>query len=390
VIRGVVYCIHLVGVGHMKRMLMLCEGLLEFAHITFIQGGMEVGLTLDHPNFQHIKLPFVPELLNVNFDKDKEAKMEVLRCMKIRKKVLFHHFNKMEKHDFVITEQIPFSKLMWLNETLSITKAIKELNPKANIICSHKGVTREDREFLSPDYVRRFTNGDVIIAKILLVYYDQILVHTDPKLVPLDENFYFMDSIKEKVHYTGFISKLTERLPPVEHQNKEILVTIGAGIKYGLFMEVLLKAIPYIDDYTFTVVKGPMMTKAQKTKLDKAAKKIKNLKVVEFLDNLNDKLRQCSLAITMAGFTLINLYATRTPALVIPDLQEGSQTNLARKFNDNNFIRSIKVDDLTVKKLIRHIKEVTENPPEPSFEIDINGIENSKKIIKQLLRDSYA
>lgn len=365
---------------------MLCEGLLDFAHITFIQGGIEVGLTLDHPNFHHIKLPFIPELVSNDLFKDEAMQAEAKRCMKIRKKLLFHDFNIMKKHDFVITEQVPFTKLMWLNEALSIVRGVKELNPKAIIIGSHKGVTREDKEFLDANHLRRYIVGDSITESIITKYYDKIFVHTDPKLIPLEGNFFNIEAVRDKIAYTGFISKLTERLPPIERKNKEILVTIGAGMKFRVFMEILLKAIPSIPDYTFTIVKGPMMTQIQKKRLDEAERKINNLKVVEFLDNLNDKLRKCALAITMAGFTLINLYVTRTPALVIPDLQEGSQTNLARKFNDFGCIRAISVDDLSPKKLINHIRELTEKPLEPNFEIDLNGISNSQKKLKMLLR----
>ncbi len=380
-LRGIVYCIHLVGVGHMKRMLALCEKLLEYAEITFIQGGIEVGLTIQHPNFTHVRLPQIQEMLDINIFGVKGGIAAAKAKMKIRKNILFNSFDPLLKYDFVITEQIPFSKLFWLNEVLSIVALAKQKNPEALIVCSHKGTTRNRRENLNESSLKKCISSDRITAKIIKKYYDLVLVHSDAKLIPLEENFFETDAIRNKVVYTGYISKPLKKALPIERSKKDILITLGAGPKCEIFMRPLISAIEGIPEYNFIFVKGPMLSKDKREFLKEADIALPNLQTVEFMDDIDDKLSHCKMAILTAGFTLINSYATKTPALVFPDDREGSQMLIAERFSEHGFVRAAEIQDINPERLREIIREMEENPPKPDFDLNINGADNSARIL---------
>lgn len=384
--KGIVYCIHLAGVGHMKRMLTLCEGLLTFAEITFVQGGPEVNMTIKNPNFHHIKLPITPEMSNPSqIIKNKNLFAESIKTMTTRKKHLFLQADLSAHYDFVIVEQLPFSKLFWINEVIAMIEAVKTINPKALIISSHKGTTREENKFLSLKDQFMYKGCDERTLFYLKKYFDVIMVHSDPRIIKIDDNFYKKDEIADKIFYTGFVSKSCEKTLIPNRRDKHILITVGSGLKFSLILNELLDCISNLSEYTFTVIKGPMMQMSQIKILNEAEKKLKNLSTLDFVENLNNELLKHSLVIAMAGFTLINICNTKTPALIIPDDKDGSQKFLARKFAEKNFIRTMSFEDFKPDRLRFLIEETLKNPPKFNLEIDTSGVEKAVNFIKKKL-----
>jgi predicted glycosyltransferase len=392
--RGIIYCVHLSGVGHLKRMLTLAKGLVDDCEITFIQAGRNDNFTFRHPNFYHMKLPFSDSFL-LRFRTIYQFKTSlpaVNQYLKKRKKKLFSLMDFSKPYDFIITEQIPLTKLIFLNETYSILQAAKEVNPNVAFISSQKGATpcnSSQGETLPFTIEQNGEDSDISRYRLKQIqsYYDKILVHCDPQITRLEETFRYCDEIREKIEYTGYISPKSKKYPPSDQRKKMILVTTGAGSKGGSLIEVLMKVISQISDYNFIFIQDPMMQAKIIQLLNKVNAEHENMKVVDFLDNFDEKLRQCSLAITLAGSTLINIYLTGTPALVYRELCDGGQQVLGKRFADQGIIRLVEEEDLSPEKLKNLILETIKHPPKPNITLNVSGVENTRKAIKKIVKE---
>lgn len=383
--RGIIYCVHLGGIGHIKRMLTLSQELIKFSEIIFIQAGISKGITFNHKNFKHLCLPFDPE-----FNSRKSQSYEnLLKLFTYRKKILFREIDFTQKIDFILTEQIPFTKLLWFNEVLSIIMASKAINPQLKVFCSHKGSTRNLNSQLDENSKMKYLRSDEFTASIINHLYDHIFVHADSALLDLNENFFSFDKIKEKVSYTGFISSNGKNFDQQKRNKNEILVTLGAGLKLDYFLPTLLDAFIELPQYKFTIVTGFLASPNSVNLLKENEKKYNHIEVVTFIEKIDQKLLTCSMAIVSAGFTLINTYATETPTLIIPDPREGSQNYLAQKFKDFNFVNLLNFNDINKETLKKMIEETIHSPPKSKFELNIDGAHTCAQLIHQWLDGGF-
>lgn len=386
--RGLIYCVHLYGVGHLKRMLSLAEGLVEDCEITLIQGGRDERVTFLHPNFRHIGIP-LPRSMIPFITNNQAASFEKL--MKIRRKQLFTVMDFSRHYDFFITEQIPFTKLAFLCEAYSIMNALKIKNPNLAMFSSHKGGAPLPE--LGKNSAKHLKNEQLLktlwksTLKELKANYDKVLVHVDPQVTTLDETFFYFNEIREMVEYTGYIYPWCEKFATSKKRKKEILVTVGSGIKGVPLLLSLLNVVPKIPEYNFQFVTTPEMSRDFVELLHKESEKVSNLEIVSFLENFDEKLRESSLAITLAGSTLINLYATSTPALVYRDPLDRGQVMQGKKFADHGIVNLINEQDLSPDKLKNLILETLQNPPKSDIDLNIAGVENSKQAIMKTVQE---
>ncbi|MEM1282403.1 MAG: glycosyltransferase [Chlamydiota bacterium] len=386
--RGLIYCVHLYGIGHLKRMLSLAEGLVEDCEITLIQAGRNEKVTFLHPNFRHIGIP-LPRSMIPFITNNEAASFEKL--MKIRRRQLFTVMDFSRHYDFFITEQIPFTKLAFLCEAYSIMNALKIKNPNLAMISSNKG----GAPFNEPGKSRSQPRKDEQLLKTLWestlkelrANYDKVLVHVDPQITTLDETFVYFDEIREMVEYTGYIYPCSEKFASSKKRKKEILITTGSGIKGVPLLLSLLNVVPNIPEYNFQFVITPEMNRDFVELLHRESEKLSNMQIVSFLDNFDEKLRESSLAITLAGSTLINLYATSTPALVYRDLFDRGQVVQGQKFADHGIVNLINEQDLSPDKLKNLILETLQNPPKSDIDLNIAGVENSKQAIMKTVQE---
>lgn len=373
--RGMIYCVHLFGVGHLKRMLTLAKGLVEQGmKITLIQAGRLEYLTFSHPNFTHIRLPFHEEMM-LPFARGDASRMSLFSdYMKIRRKKLFSLLDFSQPYDFLITEQIPFSKIAFLYEAYSIKEAIKVVNPRFAMICSQKGGGAPLIEQHSLNTLKELQN-----------HYDKILVHCDPKICTLEEMFSYCELVREKIEYTGYIFPQSKKKISASQRKKWILVTNGSGNKGSHLLKMLASIASQMPEYRFIFIASPMMENALLDLLQEASKKYTNIAVVGFLDNFDEQLRHCELAITLAGSTLVNLYATGTPGLVYADPGDSGQEMLGAKFAKLGLVKLIHEGDLAQESLKNMLLETLAHPPRADIELNIAGVENSLRAIRQIV-----
>lgn len=379
--RGIIYCVHLFGVGHLKRMLTLAKGLVEEGHaITLIQAGRAEDETFFHPKFKHLLLPLYKGFFLQKQGGSCDRTSLFKEHMKFRRKKLFSMLDFSRPYDFLITEQIPFSKIAFLYEAYSIMGAARAMNPRFSMICSQKGGTPPQTADGRAEVLHKHSMD---ILEQLKQNYDKVLVHCDPQVSTLEEMFSYCEEIRDKIVYTGYIFPRSEKYPPSDRRQKTILVTNGSGDKGMECLKVAAAIVPLLPEYRFIFIASPLMPSGLVDFLREASEKNSNMQVIGFLENLDEKLRECALAITLAGSTLINLYATGTPALVYPDPYDSGQVLLGSTFEKLGLVRLIRQRDLSPKALRNLVADALSHPLQSQVELNIAGVKNSIQAIRE-------
>ena len=60
-------------------------------------------------------------------------------------------------------------------------------------------------------------------------YFDLVLVHGDPRLVPFERTFPRAGAIAGKLHYTGYVVEKPSVAGAADRSNGEVLVSAGGG-----------------------------------------------------------------------------------------------------------------------------------------------------------------
>lgn len=388
--RGIIFCAHLSGIGHLVRMMTLTKALLEEGEVVFIQAGREEGVAFTHPRLTHIALPFSQDFKHFYLKLTQELKERLIKQFKLRRKLLFKSLPFDRPYDYLVTEQIPFTKLLFFKEVEAIYETARLINPKLALISSQKGGSPLDPFPGDPSSGKEREKIELFTLSHLNGRYDKLLLHCDPAISPLEEMYSHAKEIKIPIEYTGYITTPLPKRAIAGGRKKEILVTTGGGEKGGVLIAKVLELIPSFPDYTFSVVIGPLTPPPVASHLYALEKRISNLKVVGFIENLPEKLLQVSLAITLGGSTLINLYAAKTPAIAYPAPSDAGQLLLAKKFASRNIVRLLEQGELEGGKLASIIDEVLREPPQYSISIDIDGAEKSRKAIFRSVAEKWS
>jgi predicted glycosyltransferase len=191
-----VYCQHVLGIGHLFRALEICKALKGHA-VVLITGGPPIAIDLP----EHVRSFCLPQLqMDSGFrgllSADQQRSVDQIKEQ--RQQALFTLFEK-ETPDIFLVELYPFGRKAFRFELDPVLEAISEKRlASCKVICSVRDilVEKEDQQ--------RHENRAL---KILNQFFDAILVHSDPKLIRLEETFFRADDLKIPVVYTGFIAQ---------------------------------------------------------------------------------------------------------------------------------------------------------------------------------------
>lgn len=152
-----------------------------------------------------------------------------------------------------------------------------------------------------------------------------------------------------------------------------IIVTSGTlGSKYinDLICEMVNDSM--FDNYTLTLITGRRYYNEVLNKI----KKMPNIKIKPFSNNLLEDLSKAGIVISRAGSsTLFEILALKIPSIVIPspNVTKNHQYYNAKNFNDLKLIKMIEESNLNKENLMDTIKTI-----EKEYDIYINNLEQYK------------
>ena len=375
------YCQHLLGLGHLVRSMALAAGLTEQFRVVFLNGG---------PPPEGINLPSGIEVIDLpplGLDSDgrlvsRDPARTVEDARAIRRKIIIETYRSL-RPQVVLIELFPFGRKKFAAELLPLLdEAGKAGQSRPLVICSLRDILvgrRSDQQ-----------KYDERAAAIANQYFDAILVHSDTEVALLEDSFQACSKLTTPIHYTGYvIPKRVEVNRPNVIRRKRIVVSAGGGLVGYRLLQTAIEAHALLqdDELEMRVIAGPFLPEESWQSLRAIAQGRKKLQLLRCVSDLCGEMSGASSSISQCGYnTSLDILRSGVPALVVP-FAEGSEDEQMKRARLLERIGAVRVLDqrrMNAQSLAVEMRALLFFRPKAS-EIDLSGVQNSARILEQLL-----
>ena len=229
------------------------------------------------------------------------------------------------------------------------------------------------RDILQPRGERREQETLALIDE----FFDAVLVHGDPAVVPLGATFSLADRIVEKTVYTGYIAP-----PPVPRTlveasaEGEIIVSAGGGAAGLRLYEAAIEAARIASKpHGWRILVGHGIEESEFRGLSRRAPE--NVLVERNRADFRELIAASAMLISQAGYnTIADIMVTGVPSLLVPFEGGGEMEQLerARRFEALGRCHMIREAELTADALARAGAAVLGEPEPVLPAMDLAGI----------------
>ncbi|MEH2035733.1 glycosyltransferase family protein [Nostoc sp.] len=382
------YCQHILGMGHLVRSREIVRGLTKDFQVCFINGG-EIIQGFEIPaGVEVINLPAIktdPEFAELQVVDDAFSLNEVQEIRKNRLLEIFQQFQP----DILIVELFPFGRRRFSFELIPLLELAKSKKGSTKIVSSLRDIVAVKPE--------KKVKHEEKVCKLINKYFDMLLVHSDPELVPLEATFSRVNDLKCQVYYTGYVVQEPPRNPILSDEDREIiksdkpliLASVGGGRFGHELLECVVNTAPFLEKllpHHIQVFTGPFIPNSKFKELQQMAKFSKNIYIRRYTPYLLNYMKKAELSINMSGYnTTMNILTTGVRAMILPFTgnQDREQTIRAEKLSNLGIVKFINHNYLQPDYLaINIINYLKEQPNKISF--DSGGVEKTANILKAL------
>ena len=372
--KTMLYCQHSIGIGHLMRTLRLAEASLENGPVRVICGGeVPKKLNIDPRIEIDALLPLSMAPDATLFDPLHSNNVDdVFQQRREQAVAAVREFQP----DALIVEMFPFGRKKFAAEIIAIIEAVRS-GSKARVLSSVRDVLVTKR--------RDQSRHDQRAVAWLNEYFDALLIHSDPKLIALNQTLSTFDSIRIPVHYTGYISKDTP--PAITGKLRQVVVSAGGGRVGKRLIDTAAKACPEIRrqlGLDMLIITGPLGKHDGRSGDTEEAPR-----TVSFLNDLPDVLVNSSLSISQCGYnTATDILRARIPAVFVPfeAKLEDEQLRRAELLSGRGRAITLRENALTPESLLKAASQAQAIMAQENAasSIDLDGAHCSGAIVKEL------
>jgi predicted glycosyltransferase len=313
--RVLFYVQHLLGIGHQRRGATLTRAMQDAGlRVSYISGGHGIP-NLDLGGAELVQLPparavdlYFKKLVDENdqpIDDDWRSR---------RRDALLAAWRRINPH-VILLELYPFGRRQMRFELLPLLDAALA-SPRRPVIAS----SVRDILVASPKPERLVEMLDRVEA-----YFDHVLVHGDPDLIPFETTFPHAAQIADKLHYTGYVVDRTGvRGGPGSPGWDEVLVSAGGGAMGDALLRsaILARAESALAEKRWRVlvgVKAPDDEFEALTALAAQSGEEGGIVVERARGDFPSLLMNCAMSISQGGYnTMMECMHAGCRAVVVP------------------------------------------------------------------------
>jgi predicted glycosyltransferase len=363
------YVQHLLGIGHLKRAATLAQALRRAGlEVTLASGGEPVA------GIPVLQLP--PARSDASFKQllDENGKPVDDAWKARRREALLDSFKK-SFPDALLIELFPFGRRQMRFELVPLLEAATAAARRPLVVCSV-------RDILQPNAAR-----EAEALERFERYFDRLLVHGDPRVVPFERGFAAAKRLAGKLHYTGYV---VEEIPAGDAAGEvgkgEVLVSAGGGAVAQPLLEAALGARPLssLAGRTWRILTG-----ANFKGFDSLKSRAGEGVIVEHARNdFTLRLKNCVLSVSQAGYnTVMETLQARARAVLVPFAggAESEQTLRARLLADRGLVQVVGEESLTAATLAAAIDRAAAGARPAPGAIDLDGARKSAALLREWL-----
>jgi len=364
---------HLLGIGHLQRTATLTRAFRRAGMtVTVVSGGHDVpGLDLGGATL--VQLPPVraaDKYFKILIDRTGSEIDDAFR--ENRCEMLLAAY-RAAAPDVVITELFPFGRRQLRRELTALLDAARAQPSPPLIVSSVRDILVEPAK---PERVAEMLDW-------VETYYDHVLIHGDPTLIPFDETFAHADRIADRVAYTGYVVDMPQKVPGGPGTG-EVIVSAGGGAVSEELFRTAMAARPRtrLADRTWRILAGHGLPEDVFASV--AGDAPEGVVVERARPDFPTLMANCILSISQGGYnTVMEMMTSGTRGVIVPYAGglETEQTLRARLLENRSGIRAIPEDMLDPPSLAAAVDAALDAPPPDASGLDTGGADKSAALI---------
>jgi predicted glycosyltransferase len=366
---------HLLGTGHLKRAATLARALSSLGlKVTLASGGPPAPWLVPE-GVELVQLPWVRArdlAFSALVDVSDRPLDDPLRAA--RRAQLLELFRALAPQ-VVITEMFPFGRRAFRFELVPLLEAIAVTRPRPWLVCSVRDILVQKS---APERC-------LWMRDLALAHYDNVLVHTDPALIPFGLTFPYAEALGARLVSTGYI---VEPGPaPEEGSEGEVLVSAGGGRVGRALLAAAIEARPLsgLRDRPWRLVGGGDLDPTRVAELQAGLPP--GVVVERQRDDFQVLLAKSLLSVSQAGYnTVVEVLRLGKPMVLVPfeTATETEQRIRAERLTDLGFAETVWGAELTPSSLARAIDRAVSRPSWRQSGLDLEGAATSARLIAAL------
>lgn len=365
---------HLLGIGHLSRTATLARAMTAAGMDVTVASGGEPSPVIDVGGATLKQLPSaraVDLYFKVLHDADDRQIDDAWRARRLAAtEALYAEV----RPDVLITELFPFGRRQFRFELEPLLA-----RAKADGVV----VAASVRDILvAPPKPERLAE---MVARVRS-WYDAVLVHGDPGLVPFERTFPHLAELPDILRYTGYV--VDERVGPESDDGRdEILVSAGGGAVSEPLLRAAMAARPLTQaagaSWRFLV--GHSLPRSVFD--DLAAEAGETVIVERARRDFPTLLKRCRLSVSQGGYnTVLDTLAAGARAVIAPYAGglETEQTLRAEALQARGALEVVPEDRLEPDILAAAIDRALEGPPSSAAGVQIDGARRTAEIVRAL------
>jgi predicted glycosyltransferase len=372
------YCQHVLGMGHLVRSLALAESLAARFHVVFLNGG-----PVPHGVPRPRGIDFV-DLPPVGFDPtgrlvSRDGRRSPERALSLRRERILMTFHRLRPRA-VVVELFPFGRKKFASELLALFDAVYAAgHERPLLVSSLRDILVTGRR----DQERHDERACTLANRFL----DAVLVHADPRFARLEHSFRPAGRLRVPVHYTGFVTTGPSPVPSPTHR---LIVSAGGGLVGARLFHAAVEAHALLferDGLHTLLVAGPFLPEADWQALRESARGRPGLALRRSVPSLEAELARATVSVSQCGYNAaLEILRTRVRALVVPFSEGGEdeQRVRARRLERLGAVRVLEPEQVDGPTLAAEVRALLHFTPHP-VALDMDGAARTADLLEALL-----
>ncbi len=372
--KALIYVQHLLGIGHLARVSRIALALRQAGvDVTLISGGPPVE-GFPKGDVRLVQLPPVrarDQAFSALVDADDRPLSDAFKTTRCQR--LLAEFDALAP-DALIIEAFPFGRRQMRFELLPLLERAKKRARPPLIASSVRDILQENRK---PGRAEE-------TLKLILDFFDLVLVHGDPGFARLEETFPLARQVEARIAYTGLVTGA----PVSSSEAFDVVVSAGGGIVGHRLVAAAAKAAEQLAGKwpRWCIITGPQLPAGERAVLERGLPA--QIRLETFRSDFAGLLAKARLSVSQAGYnTVCDLLQARCPSVLVPFAEGGEteQNERARRLEKLGLAAVLREDQLSPERLA----EAMESAPSPAaHRINLDGARTTARLLAERLAEA--
>ena len=374
--RVLLYVLHLLGVGHLRRADVLARAMqADGLDVTIALGSQRVP-QVPFDGLDVVQLP-PAAIKDLNFSDllDPAGNPVDEAWREARRAALFDVYRRIDP-DVLMFELFPFGRRQFRFELIPLLEMVHANARRPHVVSSVRDVL-----VASPKAGRHAES-----AEIARRYFDLILVHSDPSLIPFEATFQEAGAIADLIRYTGYVTTTSGVIGPVGGR-REVVVSAGGGAVGAPLLFAALAARPKttLADHVWRFLTGPHMPEAD---FERLARLADDTTIVErFRPDFPALVEASTLSISQAGYnTTMDILRANARAILIPyeNKDETEQRLRSDLLAKKGLLTVVPLAELSPDRLAEAVAAAMAKPRPRPAGVNLAGAAETVRLVQEL------